>query len=124
MTPPHASLEFTHRATKRFRFVVTRNAVVEDISGWSNFSFMVKRRFTDADEDSIYHKVLFDGVEVIDAPAGVGEVTLGVTDGDLLEEGERHNLVGDITGTDGDFETHQLLTLAITTYPRVKRANF
>ena len=85
---------------------------------------MVKRRFTDADEDSIYHKVLFDGVEVIDAPAGVGEVTLGVTDGDLLEEGERHNLVGDITGTDGDFETHQLLTLAITTYPRVKRANF
>lgn len=124
---PSYSLEFTHRATKKVRFQVrlgSETGTVVDISGWGTIAFMAKRRPTDADTDAIYEKVLFAGVEVIDAEEGMIEVTIDPADGDLLEQGLRHNLFGEIMGIDADLNVYQLNTLAVSAYPRVRRANF
>jgi hypothetical protein len=121
---PRYSLELTHKAQNQFRFNVTRAGIAEDLSTWSNLWFAAKRRATDPDDRVIFEKVLFAGVEIIDAPTGLVEVTLEPTDGDDLTEGSRYNLHGDVGGTDGDLKVWQLFTLAITLYPRIRRSSF
>lgn len=121
---PRYPLEIVHKATNRFRFQVTRAGVVEDLSTWSNLWCGVKRTNSMDDTALIYEYVLFAGVEVTDAVNGMVEVTFAASDGSVLTEGIRHNLVGDVGGTDGDFNTWQLFTLAITAYPRTRRSSF
>lgn len=123
---PHATIEMAQGATKAFRIQATlgEGGSAVDLSDWGSLSFMAKRRYTDADDDALIHKVLFDGVEIIDAVDGTVEITIAAADTDALAEGIRHTLIADVTGVDGDLNPHQLMTITLLLYPRVKRADF
>lgn len=125
MTPPRASVELVKGTTNVFRVGVTlgEDGAAIDLTGWSNFWCAAKRRHTDADADVIFLKVYFDGVEVIDAEEGIIEVTILPADLAALNEGTRENFAGSVGGLDADLNAHELLTLAITAYPRVRRSN-
>lgn len=124
--PPHDFLAITKGATNVFRVPVTAGVggSVVDLSAYSNFWFQAKRRHTDSDEDGIFTKVFFDGIEVIDAEEGVIEVTVLPADTAALDEGIRENLVASVGGQDGDGNPFEFLTLLLIAYPRVRRSNF
>lgn len=123
---PRSPLAVTKGTTNVFRVEVTLGVggAVVDLSAYSNFWFSAKRRSTDPDEDAIFVKVWFDGVEVIDAEAGIIEVTVLPADLAALDEGTRENFTAAVGGQDGDLNAHEFLTFLMTAYPRVRRSNF
>jgi hypothetical protein len=126
MSTPHYTMEMACGAAKTFRVAAKLGSVTGaaiDLTDWGSLSFMAKRRYTDDDDDAIIHKVLFDGVEVIDAEEGLMEIGILAEDTDDLTEGIRYTLIADVTGVDADLKPHQLLTITLLLYPRVKRAN-
>jgi hypothetical protein len=123
--PPHDFLAITKGTTNVFRVPITFGVggSVVDLSAYSNFWFQAKRRHTDSDELAVFTKVYFDGIEVIDAPNGVIEVTVLPEDTAALDEGIRENLVAAVGGQDGDLNKFEFLTLLLIAYPRVRRSN-
>lgn len=127
MRPPRYSLELIKGTTHRFRFEVRMNdasGALQDLTGWSFWAFTVKRRTTDDDLDAIFNLGQFAGIEIIDAEAGLVEVTIGPEEESVLAEGRRHNLYGEVRADNADFDRFVLMTFQISVYPRIRQSAF
>lgn len=93
-------IEMTRKDTRRFRFQVKLNGVVQNTSSWLGFWFTAKYSVGDTDLQAVMQLTLGSGIEVVDATVGLYEVTISPANTASLANSFKR-LFSDIQGKDG-----------------------